>query len=76
MFSLQLLSACTNRAVLGGALRCRRRFSKSMSAGVTLGTERDEIQFGIFARMAAKLLMVNLQVRHLAARLTPPPVPT
>jgi hypothetical protein len=27
-----------------------------MSAGVTLGTERDEIQLGIFARMAAKFL--------------------
>jgi hypothetical protein len=47
-----------------------------MSAGVTLGTERDEIQLGIFARKAAKLLMVNLQIRHRAARLTPPAVST
>jgi hypothetical protein len=29
-----------------------------MSAGVARGTERDEIQRGIFARMAAKFLMV------------------
>ena len=41
---------------------------------MTLGTERDEIQLGIFARMAAKFLMVNLQVRHRAARLTPPAI--
>jgi hypothetical protein len=47
-----------------------------MNAGVTLGTERDEIQLGIFARVAAKFLMVNLQVRHRAARLTPPSIAT
>jgi len=45
-----------------------------MSPGVALATERDEIQLGIFARMAAKFLMVNLQVRHRAARLTPPTI--
>ena len=45
-----------------------------MSPGVTLATERYEIQLGIFARMAAKFLMVNLQVRHRAARLTPPAI--
>jgi hypothetical protein len=45
-----------------------------MSAGVTLATEGDEIQLGIFARMAAKFLVVNLQVRHRAARLTPPAI--
>jgi hypothetical protein len=45
-----------------------------MSSGVTLATERDEVQLGIFARMAAKFLMVNLQVRHRAARLTPPAI--
>ena len=60
---------CTARA-----LRCRRRFSSPMSSGVTLATERDEIQLGIFARMAAKFLVVNLQVRHRAARLTPPAI--
>ena len=49
-------------------------FSSPMSPGVTLATERDEIQLGIFARMAAKFLMVNLQVRHRAARLTPPAI--
>ena len=51
-------------------------FSSPMSAGVTLGTERDEIQLGIFARMAAKFLVVNLQVRHRAAQLTPPAIAT
>jgi len=75
MFKPQLLPACTKRAVLGGVLRCRRRFLSPMSSGVTLATERNEIQLGIFARLATKFLMVNLQVRHLAARLTPPPEP-
>jgi hypothetical protein len=51
-------------------------FPSPVSAGVTLGTERDEIQLGIFARMAAQFLMVNLQVRHRAAGLTPPAVAT
>ncbi len=31
---------------------------------MALATERDEIQLGIFARMAAKFLMVKFQVRH------------
>jgi hypothetical protein len=51
--SPQLLPACTNRAVLGGAPRWRR-FSKS-HARVTLGTECDEIQLGIFARMDCEM---------------------
>ncbi len=42
-------------------------FPSPMSAGVTHGTECDEIQLGIFARTAAKFLMVNLQVLHRAA---------
>jgi len=49
-------------------------FSRPMSPGVTLATERDEIQLGIFARLAAKFLMVNLQVRHGAAELAAPGV--
>jgi hypothetical protein len=53
---------------------CVVAFSSPMSSGVTLATERDEIQIGIFARMAAKFLMVNFQVRHCAARLTPPAI--
>jgi hypothetical protein len=47
-----------------------------MNAFVTQGAQSDEIELRIFARMAAKFLMVNLQVRHRAARLTPPAVPT
>jgi hypothetical protein len=37
-------------------------FSTAMRAGVTHGTERDEVQLGIFARMAAKFQMVDFQV--------------
>lgn len=47
-------------------------FLSPISPGVTLATEPNEIQLGIFARMAAKFLMVNLHVRHRAAGLTPP----
>jgi hypothetical protein len=37
-------------------------------------TQRDQVQLGIFAGLAAKLLMVDFQSRHRAAGLTPPAV--
>jgi hypothetical protein len=47
-----------------------------MSSGVTLVTERDQVLLGVVARMAAKLFVANLQVRHRAAGLTPPAIAT
>jgi hypothetical protein len=38
------------------------------------GAKRDQVLFGIVAGMAAKLFVMDLQVRHRAARLTPPAV--
>jgi hypothetical protein len=40
------------------------------------GAQRDQVLFGIVAGMAAKLFVVDFQVRHRAARLTPPAVAT
>jgi hypothetical protein len=47
-----------------------------MHAGMALRAERDQVLLGVVAGMAAKLLMVDLQVRHRAARLTPPAITT
>src|ERR1700688_80507 len=38
--------------------------------------EGDQVLFGVVARVAAKLLVVDFQVRHHAARLTPPAIAT
>jgi len=51
-------------------------FSSPMCAGVAHGAERDEVLFGIIAGLTAKLLVVDLQVRHRATRLTTPPIAT
>jgi hypothetical protein len=45
-----------------------------MHAGMALRAERDQVLLGVVARMAAKPFVVDLQVRHRAARLTPPAV--
>jgi hypothetical protein len=37
--------------------------------------EGDQILLGIVARLAAKLFVVNLKIRHVAARLASPAVP-
>jgi hypothetical protein len=43
---------------------------------VALCAQGDQVQLGIVAGLTAKLLVVNFQVRHRAARLTPPAIPT
>jgi hypothetical protein len=43
-----------------------------MHASMAPRAERDEVLLGVVARLAAKLFVVDLQVRHRAARLTPP----
>jgi hypothetical protein len=45
-----------------------------MHAGMAPGAHCDQVLLGVVARMAAKLFVVDLQVRHRAARLTPPAV--
>jgi hypothetical protein len=45
-----------------------------MLLSVATCTQRDQVQFGIFARMAAKLFVMDFQVRHRAARLTAPAI--
>ena len=47
-----------------------------MRLTVACCTQRDQVQLRIFAGLAAKLLMVDFQVRHRAAGLTPPAVAT
>jgi len=44
----------------------------AMHSGVACRAQRNEILFGIVAGLAAKLFVVNFQIRHCAARLTPP----
>lgn len=38
--------------------------------------ERDQVPFGVVAGVAAKEFVMNLQIRHGAARLTPPTIAT
>jgi hypothetical protein len=47
-----------------------------MHASMALRAERDKILFGVVAGMTPKLFVVDLQVRHGAARLTPPAIAT
>jgi hypothetical protein len=46
----------------------------AMDTGMALRAERFKLLFGVVARVAAKLFVVDLQVRLRAARLTPPAV--
>lgn len=48
----------------------------AMHFHVALCAQRDEVQLGIVAGVAAKLLVMNFQVLHGPTRLTPPPVST
>ena len=50
--------------------------SALMYTRVARGTKCDQVLFGVAAGMAAKLPVMDLQVRHPAARLTAPAVPT
>jgi hypothetical protein len=43
---------------------------------VASGAKRDQVLFGIVAGMTPKLFVVDLQVRHRAAQLTPPAIAT
>src|ERR1019366_9070389 len=50
--------------------------SPAMQGGMTCNADCNEILLGIVAGVATKLFVVNFQVRHGAARLTPPVVAT
>jgi hypothetical protein len=47
-----------------------------MRAGMAPGAECDQVLLGVVARMAAKLFVVDLEVRHRATGLTSPVVAT
>jgi len=47
-----------------------------MCTGVACGAECNQVLLGIIAGMTPKLFVVDLQVRHRAARLTPPGIAT
>jgi len=47
-----------------------------MRTGVAGGAECNQVLLGIIAGMTPKLFVVDLQVRHRAARLTPPGIAT
>jgi phage shock protein PspC (stress-responsive transcriptional regulator) len=42
---------------------------------MALRAKRNKIFFGVVAGMAAEFLMMNFELRHCAAMLTPPVVP-
>jgi hypothetical protein len=46
-----------------------------MHGSVALAAQRDQVPLGIFAGMAAKLLVVNLKIGYCATRLASPTVP-
>ena len=52
------------------------RGSIPVLSSVTFCAARDEIQFRIFPAVAAKLLVVDFQIRHRATGLTPPAIAT
>ncbi len=45
-----------------------------MRNGVTDCAQCDQVRFGVISQTAPKVLVVNFQVRHCAARLTPPAI--
>jgi hypothetical protein len=47
-----------------------------MGAGVTDRAKRDQVRFRVISQMTPKFLVVNLQVRHRSAGLTPPAIAT
>ena len=48
----------------------------TVNGSMTGRAEGDQVLFGVVARVAAKLLVVDFQVRHRAAQLTPPAIAT
>jgi hypothetical protein len=48
----------------------------AVSNSVASSTHRYQVLFGIIARVAAKLSVVDFEVRHCAARLTSPGIAT
>ena len=48
--------------------------SAVMQVGVACSAKGDQIFFAIFARLAAELFVMNLQVRHSSAELASPAV--
>lgn len=46
-----------------------------MYVGMTFRTERDQVLLRVIAGVAAKLFVMNFQIRHRAERLTPPAIP-
>ena len=69
-------TAVENDVEIGVRVRCRKRLRCVVQFSVALLAERDKVQFRVLSRMAADFLVVNLQVRHRAARLTPPAIAT
>jgi len=63
-------------ALLASSTRLITLFPSVVLSGVAGTAERNQILFCIVARVAAKFLVVNFQVRHPPARLTPPAVAT
>ena len=59
---------------LGTFLGDRQSLHPSMYSSVALCAERDQVLFRVVAGVAAKLFVVNLQIRHRAARLTAPAI--
>ena len=43
---------------------------------MTVGAQRNEVVFLVFARMAAKLLMMNFEISHRTAELASPAIPS
>jgi hypothetical protein len=48
---------------------------RMMSGSMALVTQRDQILFGILARVTAELLVVDFKVGHRTAGLTTPTIP-
>jgi len=47
-----------------------------MGAGMTYRAKRDQVRFPVIPQVTPKFPVVNFQVRHPAARLTPPAIAT
>ena len=47
-----------------------------VNSGVAARTDSNQVLFGVLARVTSKLLVVDLEVRYCAARLTPPAIAT
>ncbi|SPF44439.1 hypothetical protein SBA1_530075 [Candidatus Sulfotelmatobacter kueseliae] len=76
----RLISSRVNRGYLVNppriqpASRATRHSSDEMRIGVARSAKGDKVLLRIIAGVTAKLLVVNFQVRHRAARLTTPAV--